>query len=46
MIREEYKKPEMKSETIDIGVYGQYGCPGNTPALVLGGVMSGPCCPN
>ena len=25
MKREEYKKPEIRSETIEIGAYGQYG---------------------
>ncbi|MDY6932549.1 MAG: hypothetical protein SVJ22_11630 [Halobacteriota archaeon] len=46
MVKNKYYRPVIRSETIDIGVYGQYGSPDNTPALTLGGVMCGPCCPN
>jgi|GEM_PF-5295690 len=44
MMREEYKKPEMRSEAIDIGVYGKYS--ENTPIYHGGGVFGGACCPN
>ena len=33
MQKEEYCKPEIKSETIDIGVYGNYGDTAPIPEL-------------
>ncbi|MDY6865828.1 MAG: hypothetical protein SVY15_07665 [Halobacteriota archaeon] len=41
MMRDVYKKPEMRSEAIDIGVYGQYA-PGYLQ--ITAGIFCGPCC--
>jgi hypothetical protein len=40
--KEVYQKPEIKSETVEISVYGNYGATGPIPQAQP---MAGLCCP-